>query len=115
MNNKIFGIIKYPNEKPMYYYMDNTLEELQNIVCGYIEVVDLSSDAVMIVNEDGKITNMEPNFTYGKDLIVGPAIILGTHGEDFTDVPISPAELREECPAWFDEALGFGQKAGPSL
>lgn len=70
----------------------NTLEALQNAVEGYIEVVTLVPEqAVMIVNEEGRLHKMSPNL-YASAIagmsIVGPAIIVGVDGEEFTDIPV---------------------------
>lgn len=39
---------------------DFTLEELQQYVEGYIEIIDISENVIMVVNEDGK-GMLEPN------------------------------------------------------
>jgi len=40
---------------------DFKLKELQAVVEGYIELVHLSDKVVMVVNEEGKCDNLEPN------------------------------------------------------
>lgn len=52
---KISVIIKEPDKKPRHVYISNTLENLQKTVGGYIEVITLCSDLVVICNEEGKI------------------------------------------------------------
>ena len=37
----------------------------------------------MIVNEDGKWLDLQPNFRLGNDLIVGTAVFVGISGEEF--------------------------------
>lgn len=41
---------------------DYKLKELQSIVGGYIEVVQLNNDDIMVVNEEGLINGMAFNF-----------------------------------------------------
>ena len=61
-----------------------TLEEMQKIVHGYIEVVHLSKRSLLIVNEEGKLHNLPHNptatsvmFLYGfRDTIVGDALLV---------------------------------------
>ena len=62
------------------------LRELQDLVGGYIELVQLG-DAVLIVNEDEKIKglpfNREATFVlqvmrFTEDVIVGPAVLVNT-------------------------------------
>ena len=71
--------------------IENTLEALQAAVDGYIETVRLvPGRAVMIVNEEGLLREMAPNaiasLAAGTQ-IVGPALVVGVDGEDFTDIP----------------------------
>lgn len=66
--------------------IEDKLEVLQDIVGGYIEYVDLSQDGLtMIVNEEGKIYDLEYNLRatllydathMGHDMILGNVIIL---------------------------------------
>lgn len=71
--------------------IDNTLEALQTAVDGYIETVTLiPGKAVMIVNEEGLLRGMAPNpaaSMIARTKIVGPALIVGVDGEEFTDIP----------------------------
>ncbi len=74
----------------------NTLEALQEIVGGYIELVQPCVDLALIVNEEGKIKGMPYNFTFLNEDLVGPVIAVGVDGEDFDDVP---ADINTE--RWF--------------
>jgi hypothetical protein len=64
-----------------------TLEELQDFVGGYIELVRLSEDVVMFVNEEGKLNGLHvnPKATIlasaeeaigPTDIIVGDAVVM---------------------------------------
>ena len=71
--------------------IENTLEALQKAVDGYIETVTLvQGRSVMIVNEEGLLRGMSPNpiasLAAGTQ-IVGPAVVVGVDGDEFTDVP----------------------------
>ena len=71
--------------------IENELEALQEAVDGYIETVTLvQGRAVMIVNEEGLLRGMSPNpiasLAAGTQ-IVGPALVVGVDGEEFTDIP----------------------------
>jgi hypothetical protein len=59
------------------------LEELQAMVEGWIEIVWLNDDKMLVINEEGKLHGMECNIpatalfvaTHGdRDIIVGPAL-----------------------------------------
>ena len=85
-NNMIKVLIKNPGRPARMVEIDNTLETLQGLVGGYIEVVlpERNNEGIlMIVNEEGKLRRMEANFALGDDLIVGTAIFIGEDGEEF--------------------------------
>ena len=103
--NKIKAIIKRPDEE--FGHIVNiscTLENLQKIVGGKIEAVYLRYGLILIVNEEGKLMNLEPNFRTGRgffaDAIVGTAILVGQEGDDFGDVPITFQTWKNLLTAW---------------
>lgn len=71
-----------PGKAPEKVAMPNTLEALQAAVGGYIEVLGLDSDAVLICNEEGKLMGLSANRRVGGDMIAGTFLIAGeTDGE----------------------------------
>ena len=67
----------------------NKLEVLQELVGGYIETVTMTMDSCIIVNEEGRILGMPHNCNYLGIDVCGPMLIVGTQGDEFTDVPLS--------------------------
>lgn len=74
--------------------IDLTLEGMQKVVDGCIEVVYPFSDPVaLICNEEGKLNNMPLNRALrdaeGRvyDVVAGTAFICGLGTEDFSDLP----------------------------
>lgn len=85
---KIKVIIKRPDEEFGHVCnISNSLENLQKTVGGYIEAVPLTDKIVMICNEDDKLQHLERNFFLPFDTIFGTAIICGTDGDEFSDIP----------------------------
>lgn len=85
-------LIKEPNEMSYLTDIPNTLESLQQIVGGYIEVDLGRHGSLIICNEEGKLLGLKPNFMYPTeedpyDVISGTAVIVGQAGEEFTDIP----------------------------
>lgn len=80
--------------------ISDTLEVYQNLVGGWIEVVRaaglLPYHSVMAVNEEGVLLDLPVNplasMLYG-DYIAGDAVVVGTIGPDFTDIPDELAEI----------------------
>ena len=82
---KVYG--KMPGHQPEERDIDGSLSSLQGIVEGYIEVIPLSEDVAMVINEEGKLREMTVNFAFRGDLIVGPVVFVGIDGEEFTNAP----------------------------
>ena len=80
-------IVKEPYKQPEVREIKNELQELQTIVGGYIEVLRLDDDVLLICNEEGKLQGLKPNFSMGLDTIVGTAVFVSFDGkEDFTSL-----------------------------
>lgn len=82
-------IIKRPGERAEEATIPNTLKALQKAVGGYIETVTLSSDAVIICNEEGRIRHLPYNCTFCGHQFYGTVVFAGVDGEEFTDIPLS--------------------------
>lgn len=61
----------------------NTLEAFQAAVGGYIEVLDLDSDAVLVCNEEGKLIGLPANRRIGDDIIAGTFLVTGSADGEF--------------------------------
>jgi Domain of unknown function (DUF3846) len=73
-------------EMPQVEIIENTLANLQKFVSGYIELVYVEGIA-MIINEEGKIQNLKPNFILSSyDVIVGDVLFVGNTGEEFASI-----------------------------
>lgn len=77
MSNKIRILIVEPNKEPYQKKIQNTLRDLQNIVNGYIEVLQLEHNVDIICNEEGKINGLPLNKVVDYDIIAGTFIIAG--------------------------------------
>jgi len=89
-------IIKRPDETAGHMTnISGTLENLQRTVEGYIETVRLTSDMVIICNEEGRLRGLEPNCRIAGIDFVGTIIVAGVNGGEFCDVPCSMRWFRE--------------------
>lgn len=92
MEKEIRVVIIEPGEPSYQKTIPNTLEAFQEIVGGYIEVVSLSGNIRMIINEEGKLLSLPKNrvatelYQSTTDYIAGTAIITETRGEDFVSL-----------------------------
>lgn len=84
------ALFKAPeNDKFREIVIPNDLHVLQQLVGGYIEVVTISEDAAVICNEEGHILRLPYNCEYEGVMYVGPILVVGVDGEEFTDAPMS--------------------------
>lgn len=86
MKKQISVYIKHSGASPERTTIDNTLEALQKLVGGYIEVVTLSDDICVICNEEGALKGLPYNTNIGGNAFVGTVIYAGIDGEDFDDL-----------------------------
>lgn len=73
--------------RPVILETDNTLGALQNLVGGYIETIRVAVDAALIVNEEGLLRGLPYNITFCGAQLVGPVVMVGIEGDEFTDLP----------------------------
>lgn len=77
--SKIRILVVKPNEEPHVLKVENTLKELQNIVGGLIEFIQLEHNVDLICNEEGKIRHLPMNRFVQNDIICGTFFIAGEH------------------------------------
>lgn len=86
-------VTKKPNEKPLIVEIKNELSELQRIVKGHIEIVQLAPKIVVICDDEGKLKGYEPNLKYGLDILVGTVIFAGVEGEELKSLNDEQIEI----------------------
>ena len=79
MNNFINILVVEPNKEPYIKEIECTLENLQRMVGGLIEYINLEDNVDLICNEEGKINNLPFNRSIGNDIIAGTFIIAGVN------------------------------------
>ena len=87
-SDKILVAIKEVGKEGYFKLIDNTLETFQSIVGGYIETYRLTNDLLIILNEEGKLIELEPNFVIPchnnqREIIVGNVAIVTTKDCEF--------------------------------
>ena len=84
IENKLRCLLVEPYRLPEVIEINNTLEDKQKIVGGYIECAYLPNDeeVVIICNEEGKINGLQLNRNIGHDIIAGPFLIVGDDYEN---------------------------------
>jgi len=85
-------IIKESGKQPYEKEIKNDLTVLQEIVGGYIEVLPITQEILMICNEEGKLEGLPYNFTLGNDYIVGTVFFIGNNEPEFRS--LDDAEIK---------------------
>ena len=77
--SKIRVLIVEPNREPYKKRINHTLEDMQNVVGGLLEYIELEHNVDLIYNEEGKIYNLQMNRAIQNDIIAGTFFIAGQH------------------------------------
>ena len=88
-------IVKDPGKSPVQITIDGSLQSLQRLIGGYIEHVRFTGDVGILVDEEGKLKGLAPNFFLPaiEDELVGTVVFVGEDGEEFVDVSENDAQL----------------------
>lgn len=70
-----------PGKHPEETTMKNSLEAMQDMVGGYIEMVSLDQRTCLVCNEEGKLEGLEGNRRLGSDIIAGTFFLAAQDGE----------------------------------
>ncbi len=91
-------LIVEPRKRPRRADIPHTLEEMQKLVGGYIEIIYPFDDPIAVVCDDeGKLKGYELNRVLKNiDIIAGTFFIAGVGEEDLTDLPEELIEKYEE-------------------
>lgn len=96
--HKIKVIIKEPGKKPRSTNISASIENLRKTVGGYIEMVRLTADCVVLCYENGKIKGYPHTCNICGHDFVGTIILCGTDGKEFTDIPLDFQEAKQMFP-----------------
>lgn len=71
-------VIAKAGQEPELTTIKNDLETLQSYVQGYIEIVMLSDRVTAVINEEGKLDDLTPNFHIPSDYVAGDVVFCGS-------------------------------------
>lgn len=95
--SKIKVVVKKPNELGEIKVISNKLETFKDLVNGYLECLRLNNGIVIILNEEGKLLDLEPNLFYNNDILVGNLIFCESDLEgNFTSLSENSIEYLKE-------------------
>lgn len=77
--NKIRLLVVEPYKAPYQVKVEHTLNNLQSIVGGLIEFIQLEHNVDLVCNDEGKILQLPLNRAIKDDIIAGTFFIVGQH------------------------------------
>lgn len=93
-------VLKYePRKAPEIVDIPNELEPLQQAVGGYIEVVPVEGNLILIVDEEGLIKGTRFNRRIGPHWIFGTFLVCESDGEEFAGLT-DPERAMEVIEKW---------------
>lgn len=105
-------LVVEPMKLPQLRVIPNSLDSLQALVGGYIEVVSPfpGDSAVLVCNEEGKLLGLPLNRSVGDDIIAGTFVIVGSDPKTGSFVSLTNRQverysrmfriLERYVPAW---------------
>lgn len=93
MSNKIRILVVEPFKEPYQIRIEHTLKNLQKIVGGYIEILQLDYNTDLVCNDEGKINRLPLNRFIDYDIIAGTFIIAGH--KDSETISLSRKQIKK--------------------
>ena len=97
MTNSIRIVIAEPGKLPVVSFITDSLQDMQQIVGGYIELFETTESGIdLFCNEEGKLIGLEYNrfFPELQDIVCGPIIAVG-HDEEGASVSLTEEQVKE--------------------
>lgn len=98
MTKNIKILMKKPGEKAAVVEPANDLAALQHLVGGYIETVTITSDLVVICNEEGRLLGLPYNTKIYNVEFVGTILLAGVRRDSFADLPVDVSAIKTLLP-----------------
>jgi hypothetical protein len=86
MEQKIRVVVKRAGQDATVEMVEDTLQTYQEIVGGWIEVVECGKGVAMVCNEEGKIDGLDANLMFPDDIIVGDVLFCGVRDGDMVSL-----------------------------
>ncbi len=90
-------LVFQPGEHPAVRQIRNDLKTMQCIVGGYIEIVKLGDNLILVCDEEGMLKGYPPNRRVGRDVIRGTFFICRSEGPEFASVTDEDVKRYMEC------------------
>lgn len=79
-------LVVEPGKHPYVATIENTLEALQRAVGGWIEVIGLDEESLIVGNDESKLLGLPGNRRFGNDILAGTFLIVGSQEDTFASL-----------------------------
>ena len=93
-NRYIEVLYKVPHKKPKRIQIENTLENMQELVKGYLEILRYN-DVFLIYNEERNRKKIEPNIVLKNNIIFGSFFLVGDDSRNADFISLSERQFRK--------------------
>jgi len=104
MSKFISVLVKRPGQNPRHVNVSDKIESLQKNVGGYVEMVPVTRDMVILCDEEGRLKDKPYNCTIGGIDFVGDIIMCGRDADGFADLPVEWKDLKKLFPQLWKKA-----------
>ena len=95
-------VVKKVGQNPEVKEINGELHEMQEIVGGYIECINVVDNILCVCNEEGKIIGLSPNFSFRGDIIVGDVFFCAGGEDDFESLNDDQIEFLMVTMSFFE-------------
>jgi len=88
-------ILKPVGLEPRQILIPNDMYILQQLVDGYVQPITLTSDMLLLCDEDGRVKGKKMNCTIMGIPFYGDIVLVGTKRGNFCDVPITIEQAKK--------------------
>lgn len=79
-------LVVEPGKHPYVAAIENRMQALQRAVGGWIEVISLDEESLIIGNDESKLLGLPGNRQLENDILAGTFLIVGRQGDAFTSL-----------------------------
>lgn len=93
--------VNRPGQDPCQVSIPAEPEAIMDLVGGCPKEIAVSTDLVILYDEDGNLTDKPYTCTFGTNRLVGTLVFVGIKDDEWADCPLSYSEFRATFPALF--------------
>ena len=86
LEKEIEVLVVEPGKYPYMATIENTLQALQEAVGGYLKVIGLDEESLIVGNNESKLMGLPGNRRFENDILAGTFLVVGSQGDEFASL-----------------------------